>query len=47
VHGIAGLKYALDQVGYVGGPTRPPLGSVPADAQRQISEALESLKERV
>jgi 4-hydroxy-2-oxoglutarate aldolase len=40
LHGVAGLKYALDQVGYVGGPTRPPLGTVPADAQRQIREQL-------
>ena len=43
LHGVAGLKYALDQIGYVGGPTRPPLGSVPADAQKQIREQLESL----
>ena len=28
--GVAGLKYALDQIGYVGGPTRPPLGTVSA-----------------
>ena len=38
VHGVAGLKYALDQIGYVGGPTRPPLGSVPPEAQKQIRE---------
>ena len=43
LHGVAGLKYALDQIGYVGGPTRPPLGSVPAEAQKQIREQLESL----
>ena len=30
MHGVAGLKYALDQIGYVGGPTRPPLGTVSA-----------------
>jgi 4-hydroxy-2-oxoglutarate aldolase len=43
VHGIAGLKYALDQIGFVGGPTRPPLGAVPADGQRQIQEQLVEL----
>ena len=41
--GVAGLKYALDQIGYVGGPTRPPLGTVPPDAQRQIREQLAAL----
>jgi hypothetical protein len=40
VNGVAGLKYALDQIGYVGGPARPPLGTVPADAQKQIREQL-------
>jgi 4-hydroxy-2-oxoglutarate aldolase len=41
--GVAGLKYALDQIGYVGGPTRPPLGSVSPDAQKQIREQLAAL----
>lgn len=40
MHGVAGLKYALDQIGYVGGPTRPPLGALPPDAQAQIREQL-------
>jgi 4-hydroxy-2-oxoglutarate aldolase len=43
MHGVAGLKYALDQIGYIGGPTRPPLGTVPPDAQRQIREQLAAL----
>lgn len=43
MYGVAGLKYALDQIGYVGGPTRPPLGTVPPDAQRQIREQLIAL----
>lgn len=43
VHGVAGLKYALDQIGFIGGPTRPPLGTVPPDAQRQIREQLAAL----
>jgi 4-hydroxy-2-oxoglutarate aldolase len=40
MHGVAGLKYALDQIGFVGGPTRPPLGTVPPDAQKHIREQL-------
>ena len=43
VHGVAGLKYALDQIGFTGGATRPPLGTVPAEAQRQIREQLGAL----
>ena len=43
VHGVAGLKYALDQIGFVGGPTRPPLGTLPPDAQKQIREQLAAL----
>ena len=43
MHGVAGLKYALDQMGFAGGPTRPPLGTVPPDAQRQIREQLGAL----
>jgi 4-hydroxy-2-oxoglutarate aldolase len=43
VHGVAGLKYSLDQIGYVGGSTRAPLGAVPPDAQRQIREQLAAL----
>jgi 4-hydroxy-2-oxoglutarate aldolase len=42
-HGVAGLKYALDQIGYVGGPTRAPLGSVPPEAQTQIRDQLTAL----
>ena len=41
--GVAGLKYALDQIGYVGGPARAPLGTVPPDAQAQIREQLAAL----
>ena len=43
MHGVAGLKYALDQIGFVGGPARPPLGTVPPEAQRQIREQLAAL----
>jgi 4-hydroxy-2-oxoglutarate aldolase len=43
MHGVAGLKYALDQSGYVGGPARPPLGTVSPEAQKQIREQLAAL----
>ena len=43
-HGIAGLKYALDQIGYRGGPPRAPLLPLSADAARQISEQLMQLE---
>jgi dihydrodipicolinate synthase/N-acetylneuraminate lyase len=43
INGVAGLKYALDQIGYVGGPARPPLGGVSVEAQRQIREQLAAL----
>jgi 4-hydroxy-2-oxoglutarate aldolase len=43
LHGVAGLKYALDQIGYVGGPARPPLGTVPPEAQTLIREQLTAL----
>lgn len=42
-YGVAGLKFALDQVGYVGGPTRPPLGTLPPEARAQITEQLAAL----
>ena len=44
VHGVAGLKYALDQTGYIGGPTRAPLGAISADAQQKIQQELVRLK---
>jgi 4-hydroxy-2-oxoglutarate aldolase len=40
VHGIAGLKYALDQLGYVGGTPRPPIGTISIEGQKQIREQL-------
>jgi dihydrodipicolinate synthase/N-acetylneuraminate lyase len=42
-HGIAGLKYALDQIGYRGGPPRAPLLPLSVEARRQISEQLVAL----
>lgn len=44
LHGVSGLKYALDQLGYVGGPVRPPLSPLPAEAQEQIKAQLVRLK---
>jgi 4-hydroxy-2-oxoglutarate aldolase len=44
MHGVPALKYALDQIGYVGGPVRPPLGALAPEGQRQIREALSELK---
>jgi dihydrodipicolinate synthase/N-acetylneuraminate lyase len=43
VHGVAGLKYALDQIGYAGGPVRAPLGSLSTDAQKTIAHELAEL----
>jgi 4-hydroxy-2-oxoglutarate aldolase len=43
VHGVAGLKYALDQIGYVGGATRPPLGTIASDARQRIQAELARL----
>jgi 4-hydroxy-2-oxoglutarate aldolase len=38
-YGIAGLKYALDRLGYYGGPPRLPLQS-PGDVERQEIDAM-------
>jgi dihydrodipicolinate synthase/N-acetylneuraminate lyase len=43
VHGVAGLKYALDQIGYAGGPARSPLGPIPPAAQKNIRDELAQL----
>lgn len=41
--GVAGLKYAMSQVGLYGGPVRPPLLSATAAAQRDIDQILSQL----
>ena len=46
VHGIAGLKVALDVAGYHGGAVRPPLLPVPAKVREEIAAALALLNER-
>jgi len=40
MHGVPGLKAALDQIGYYGGPPRPPLRPVSDEAIRALSSAL-------
>jgi 4-hydroxy-2-oxoglutarate aldolase len=40
VHGVAGLKHALDELGYAGGPVRPPLQPLSAAGRTQITAAL-------
>jgi 4-hydroxy-2-oxoglutarate aldolase len=42
-YGIAGLKYALDRLGYYGGPPRGPLLPVAESAQREIDSMLAAL----
>jgi len=44
VHGIAGLKLALDLVGFAGGSTRPPLTAAPDRARGEIERALAALQ---
>jgi 4-hydroxy-2-oxoglutarate aldolase len=42
-YGIAGLKYALDRLGYFGGPPRPPLLPVGEPARREIDALLSNV----
>ena len=42
-YGIAGLKYALDRLGYFGGPPRPPLLPISESAGREIDSLLSNL----
>jgi len=42
-HGVAGLKAALDLIGYVGGAPRPPLRPVSADTRELIRGQLHAL----
>jgi 4-hydroxy-tetrahydrodipicolinate synthase len=44
VHGVAGLKAALDLIGFVGGPVRPPLLPASAGAREEIARALEEFR---
>jgi 4-hydroxy-2-oxoglutarate aldolase len=39
-YGVAGLKFALDHIGYVGGAVRAPLGSLPVEARARIQAQL-------
>jgi dihydrodipicolinate synthase/N-acetylneuraminate lyase len=40
VHGVAGLKFALDARGFHGGPVRGPLLPASADAREAITRTL-------
>jgi len=42
-HGIPGLKYALDALGYVGGAPRAPLLPLKAEAKKEIDGMLEAV----
>jgi 4-hydroxy-2-oxoglutarate aldolase len=42
-HGVPGMKYALDRLGYFGGPVREPLRPVDDAARREIDEVLAAL----
>jgi 4-hydroxy-2-oxoglutarate aldolase len=42
-NGVAGLKFALDEIGFAGGPTRAPLGSVSREGRDEIREQLAAL----
>jgi 4-hydroxy-2-oxoglutarate aldolase len=44
IHGIAGLKAALEMVDFVGGPVRGPLLPVPPRAREEIAAALTAAK---
>lgn len=39
-HGIPGIKYAMDRLGYYGGPARPPLLPLSVAAQQEIDDIL-------
>src|SRR5215213_1630792 len=41
--GVGGLKYALDLLGYAGGPVRAPLAEPDEDARREIARLLEEV----
>ncbi|MGH9684515.1 MAG: dihydrodipicolinate synthase family protein [Candidatus Acidiferrales bacterium] len=45
-YGVAGLKYALDRLGYFGGPPRSPLLLVGEPAQREIDAMLATLAQQ-
>jgi 4-hydroxy-2-oxoglutarate aldolase len=47
VHGVPGLKAAMDACGYVGGEPRPPLAPVGAEALTQIRAELARVQEAV
>ena len=48
IHGVAGLKAALEMVGYHGGPVRSPLRPLTAPLrEKEIAHALSALRAHV
>jgi 4-hydroxy-2-oxoglutarate aldolase len=47
VYGIAGLKIALEQVGFYGGPVRAPLLPAPDRATSEIQKAIDAVRQGV
>ena len=45
-YGVPGLKYAMDQMGFYGGPTRRPLLPLKPEGRAEIDRLLEHLKNR-
>jgi 4-hydroxy-2-oxoglutarate aldolase len=43
-YGVPGLKHAMDQMGYYGGPPRLPLTVPTPEAKREIEQAFEGLR---
>jgi 4-hydroxy-2-oxoglutarate aldolase len=41
--GVAGVKYALDRLGYIGGAPRPPLLPLPEPRRREVDGILDAL----
>lgn len=46
-YGVAGMKYALDRLGYYGGPVREPLRSLDRSARDEVDKVLADLELRV
>ena len=46
-YGVAGMKYALDRLGYYGGPVREPLRPLEEAARREVDEVLAGIGAQV
>jgi 4-hydroxy-2-oxoglutarate aldolase len=45
-YGVPGIKYAMDRLGYYGGPPRSPLQPPTAEERKQLDEVLARLEAR-